>query len=218
MSKNENDKFAKERILDIAEELFSRQGYHAVSVRQITSAAKCNLAAVNYHFGNKKNLYIEVFRSRWIPRANSLHNRFLEHLSCQGFNSAEDVLHAFIEAFIEGPLTADESMRHHQLIARELAKPTGVIEIVADEIQRPFFDELIRHLKCYLPEEEDENSWILKVLSIFSMALFFNFARPMVTYITGCEYDKAFRHLLVEHISTFCTQGLGIKARQERLK
>ena len=101
MAKNENDKFVKERILDISEELFSRQGYHAVSVRQITSAAKCNLAAVNYHFGNKKNLYLEVFRSRWIPRAQILHDSFLKHLSLQGFTSAKDVLHAFIEAFIE---------------------------------------------------------------------------------------------------------------------
>jgi len=57
----------KERILNEAEALFAQKGYHAVSVREITTAAECNLAAINYHFGNKQNLYMEVFRSRWIP-------------------------------------------------------------------------------------------------------------------------------------------------------
>ena len=65
--KNRND-LTRERVLDEAETLFAQKGYHAVSVREITTAAECNLAAVNYHFGNKQNLYLEVFRERWFPR------------------------------------------------------------------------------------------------------------------------------------------------------
>ena len=72
ISNNEKVEDTRERILDEAEILFAGQGYHAVSVREITSAAQCNLAAVNYHFGNKHNLYLEVFRSRVIPRAERL--------------------------------------------------------------------------------------------------------------------------------------------------
>ena len=51
----------KDRILREAEVLFARRGFYAVTVREITQAAHCNLASVNYHFGNKKNLYMEVF-------------------------------------------------------------------------------------------------------------------------------------------------------------
>ncbi len=54
----------RERLLDAAEELFARKGYAATSVRDITAAAECNLAAVNYHFHSKRNLYREVFRRR----------------------------------------------------------------------------------------------------------------------------------------------------------
>ncbi|MEJ2220434.1 MAG: TetR family transcriptional regulator, partial [Desulfobacterales bacterium] len=61
-----NNDHTRERILDEAESLFALKGYDAVSVREITGAANCNLAAVNYHFGNKRNLYLEVFRSRWL--------------------------------------------------------------------------------------------------------------------------------------------------------
>lgn len=54
----------RQRLLDAAEDLFTRKGYAATSVRDITSAAECNLAAVNYHFHSKRNLYREVFRRR----------------------------------------------------------------------------------------------------------------------------------------------------------
>ena len=48
----------RERILVEAETLFAEKGYEAVSIREITGAAECNLAAVNYHFGTKQNLYL----------------------------------------------------------------------------------------------------------------------------------------------------------------
>ncbi|EGU47463.1 TetR family transcriptional regulator [Vibrio ichthyoenteri ATCC 700023] len=58
----------KEKILDVAEALFAEQGFNATSLRTITSKAGVNLAAVNYHFGDKKTLvravlgrYLEAF-------------------------------------------------------------------------------------------------------------------------------------------------------------
>ncbi|PLX72334.1 MAG: hypothetical protein C0615_12250 [Desulfuromonas sp.] len=46
----------KTRILDAAETLFARDGFHFASLRSITSEADVNLAAVNYHFGSKEAL------------------------------------------------------------------------------------------------------------------------------------------------------------------
>ena len=54
----------RERILDAAERLFMAHGYEGTSMRQITSEAAVNLAAVNYHFGSKESLMQEVFRRR----------------------------------------------------------------------------------------------------------------------------------------------------------
>jgi AcrR family transcriptional regulator len=51
---------ARNRILDAAEKLFADQGFEAVSLRQITTQAEVNLAAVNYYFGSKEGLIIEV--------------------------------------------------------------------------------------------------------------------------------------------------------------
>lgn len=57
----------KEKILDVAEELFAERGFSATSLRAITSAAGVNLAAVNYHFGSKEELFHAVFARRIEP-------------------------------------------------------------------------------------------------------------------------------------------------------
>ena len=90
--KNDKNGLTRERILDTAEVLFASKGYHAVSVREITHAADCNLAAVNYHFGNKQNLYLEVFRSRWLPRASRVHKCFRKSLAANGTPSPNAVV------------------------------------------------------------------------------------------------------------------------------
>lgn len=55
------------RILHAAEEAFADKGFDGVSLREITRRAKVNLAAVNYHFRTKENLYAEVLRHRIRP-------------------------------------------------------------------------------------------------------------------------------------------------------
>jgi len=205
------DVLAKDRILDKAEELFAQNGYFAVSIRQITAAAECNLAAVNYHFGNKKNLYLEVFRLRWIPRARRIHDTFIGILGTKNEPSLRDILHSLATAFIEGPLTDDERERHHQLIARELAKPIGGLDIVASQIHQPFFNELSDLVKECLPEGQNEQELMLKLFSVFSMLTFFNFSRELVTIITNYQYDQAFKARLVNHIADSCSSGIAYK-------
>jgi AcrR family transcriptional regulator len=57
----------KTRILDAAEGLFMEHGFEATSMRQLTSTAGVNLAAVNYHFGTKEELFQAVLTRRLDP-------------------------------------------------------------------------------------------------------------------------------------------------------
>lgn len=54
----------KDKLMDAAEKLFARRGFHGTSVRDITSAAGVDLALVNYHFGSKKELLAAVIERR----------------------------------------------------------------------------------------------------------------------------------------------------------
>lgn len=51
-------------VFETAERLFALHGIQNVSVRDITAAAKVNLASVNYHFGSKDALLFEIYRQR----------------------------------------------------------------------------------------------------------------------------------------------------------
>ena len=50
----------KRQLLDAATSLFAERGFDSVSLREITSRAKANVAAVNYHFGSREGLIDEV--------------------------------------------------------------------------------------------------------------------------------------------------------------
>jgi len=65
-----------DRILDAAEELFAERGFSETSLRMITSKAKVNLAAVNYHFGSKNALIHAVFARFLTPFSATLEIAF----------------------------------------------------------------------------------------------------------------------------------------------
>lgn len=60
------------RILDAAESLFAERGFSETSLRTITARAGVNLAAVNYHFGSKKELIQAVFERFLTPFCEAL--------------------------------------------------------------------------------------------------------------------------------------------------
>lgn len=206
---------SRDRILSEAEGLFAQKGYHGVSIREITTAAECNVAAVNYYFGNKENLYLEVFRSRWIPRAKLLRDQVMDYLSSEQAPSPEIVVRAMAKAFLEGPLQDEERHLHHQLMFRELSWPTKAFDLVAEEVMGPFTRELAKVLYPAMPADLEEGDIMLYVLSIFSVILYYNFARGAVTRATGREYDPGFRASLVEHIVRFVFTGLGSERGEE---
>lgn len=81
----------KEKILDVAEQLFADRGFASTSLRDITAAAEVNLAAVNYHFGSKIDLLRAVFARRFVP----VNAERLEALDRLDHPDAEQVLRAF---------------------------------------------------------------------------------------------------------------------------
>ncbi len=201
----------RERLLEKAEILFAQKGYHAVSVREITANARCNMASVNYHFGNKKNLYLEIFRSRWIPRERRMYSTF--ELSVDSLNkpTPELVIQALARAYLEGPLSDEELGRHRQLIVRELNNPTEAFELVADQTLRPLFKKLYGLLSFSAPGEVDENKLSFDIMSIFGIILYFNYSRPMVSRITGKPYDADFKARLIDQMVRFSLDGLSVK-------
>ena len=85
----------KDRILYAAEELFAQQGFASTSLRQVTSRADVNIAAVNYHFGSKDNLVHEVFRRRMDVMSAQRLEALAKAAAAPG--ELEPILAAFVE-------------------------------------------------------------------------------------------------------------------------
>jgi AcrR family transcriptional regulator len=198
----------RERLLREAEILFARKGYHAVSVREITDAAGCNLASVNYHFKNKESLYIEVFRSLWLQRAAGIRRRFEEKIRNGGPESLETVIRCLAEAFLEGPLTDEERLLHAQLVIREIIQPTEAFQVIFQFAMKPFLTNIAGRLRPFLPAGMSEEDLLLHVFSVFSMVLYFNFARTAISQLVQRSYDPDFIRTLISHIVRFSLHGL----------
>ncbi|AND68544.1 TetR family transcriptional regulator [Dyella thiooxydans] len=90
----------KERILTAAEALFAQRGFDGASLRQLTSAAGVNLAAVNYHFGSKEKLVEQVFKRR-LDALNQHRLAELAKVAGKPTTRLEDVLAAYIRPALE---------------------------------------------------------------------------------------------------------------------
>lgn len=91
----------RERILMTAEQLFAEGGVATTSLRTITSLARVNLAAVNYHFGSKESLIEAVYERRLGP-LNRARLANLDALEARGTPpSVEDIVRAFVEPIVQ---------------------------------------------------------------------------------------------------------------------
>ena len=77
----------KTRILAATEKLFIVHGFDATSLRAITTEAGVNLAAVNYHFGSKEELFAIVLTNR-LDALNLERVRLLDALEAKGIDAA----------------------------------------------------------------------------------------------------------------------------------
>ncbi|WP_448211115.1 TetR/AcrR family transcriptional regulator [Colwellia sp. MEBiC06753] len=117
----------KNKILDAAEELFAVKGFNGTSLREITSQAEVNLAAVNYHFGSKKEL-IKAVMSRYM---NELAPK-LERSLIDVMNDSELNLHKVFSAFVQ-PLISLNQFRENgtstflQLLGRGYTDSQGFL-------------------------------------------------------------------------------------------
>lgn len=127
------DHDTRRRLLDRASELFAERGFDAVTVREICRAANANIAAVNYHFGDKLGLYGEVVE---VAIAAMRETGVAAMQAAEGAR-AEERLRAYVRVFLERLTSRDRQSWIHRLMSRELEAPTPALDRVVEEVLRP---------------------------------------------------------------------------------
>jgi AcrR family transcriptional regulator len=97
------NKDTKEKILDAAEKLFSKNGIGITSLRTIMTEAKVNIAAIHYHFGSREGLIQAVYERKIEPinqRRMELLTKFEEQAMGEAV-SVSDLVHSFVKPILE---------------------------------------------------------------------------------------------------------------------
>ena len=146
----------KQRILNAAEHLFAADGYHATSLRGITTAATVNLAAVNYHFGSKEALLEAVIVRRLSPlnevRLGKLEALLKKAEQANEMPSVREILRTFVEPTLYLRQQGSDTEDFVALIGRILAEPRGVAMSIFIHHMEPLMIRLFQALTLSLPE------------------------------------------------------------------
>jgi AcrR family transcriptional regulator len=171
----------KDRILGAAESLFAQHGFAETSLRQVTSRADVNLAAVNYHFGSKSNLINEVFRRR----LDELSARRLAALRAAEEHQAGDIdgiLAAFIQPALELSLDRHGGSAFVRVIARAFAEKDEKLRSFLSDNYGHVMREFARAIGAALPGlPRDQLYWRLDFIAgalTYAMADFGQIRRP----------------------------------------
>ena len=126
----------KDRLLDAAEVLFARKGYEAVSIREIAGDADVNIAAVNYHFQGKANLYREVLRRRLAPKREKLLAALAEVEAADVSQPRlEMLIRAFVGTHLRDALANPYGIHGLHLMSREMSEPRHGARVLIELIE-----------------------------------------------------------------------------------
>jgi AcrR family transcriptional regulator len=158
MSDN-NHCLTMQRILDSAEHLFAENGYRGTSLRMITSEAKVNLAAVNYHFGSKEELARQIFERKMVP-LNRIRIENIERVLSESWENGQQptvktIMQAFIEPAFEMML-GDQRKSFIALIVRSMAVTDSTLNCLFMESVQTVLKVLHEALCRALPDKDPQ--------------------------------------------------------------
>lgn len=196
------------RILDAAEALFMQHGFEGTSMRQLTSRAGVNLAAVNYHFGSKDALIQAVFRRRLDPM-NTARIAELAKLEASGSLSPETIIRAFVGPSLRLVEDAKGGGRNFtRLLGRTYTEPSKTLRALIGQMYAPTMERYKTALERALPQmPKDELVWRMHFM--FGTLAYTLAATDTVQLIAGCKpEDRYDAQLLEERLTAFLLAGL----------
>jgi AcrR family transcriptional regulator len=199
----------REALLDAAAEVFAQRGFNAATVREICERAGANIAAVNYHFGDKEQLYTEVLKHA----LRAAHEKYPPSLGLPDTAAPEAKLRAFVESFLLRIFDEGRHSWHGKLMSREMIEPTAALDSLVEEEIRPMSDALHAIVRELLGST-DEETVRLCAMSVVSQCVFYHHCRPVLSRLFPKMKlgPQAIREL-AEHITEFSLAGIRQHAR-----
>jgi len=199
------------RLIAAASELFAERGYHATTARDIARRARVNLAAGHYHYGSKKELYLEVLREQFATIRLQLERRGgtrpADEIDRLDRGELAHVLFARIKVMLDMLIGPPPGL-HGALMQREMTDPSQALPMIVAEFIDPMMRETERIVSRLVPDlgrREIEHC----AFSIVAQAVFYRFAMPGILHRKGWKaYPPGFGAELARHIAKFSLGGM----------
>ncbi len=202
------------RLLKAAAEVFAEHGYESATIRQICTRANANVALVNYHFGDKLELYTEVLRFSLQPGAAGA-GFSLPLGTAEPTAALRQIVGSMVERAFE---TGDQANLRFRLMLNEFIRPSGATARVVDVVLRPVYDRLREIVGAILKLPPDHDKTRLCVHSILGQVAHFAHSRQMLGLLwPEMKMTPTQRELVAEHITQF-TLGYLNGMRSNRLR
>jgi AcrR family transcriptional regulator len=211
MPSPDSENSTRQRLLDAAGECFAEKGFHGATVREISQRAEANVAAVNYHFGDKYKLYEAVL----LEAINYAEDRFGALREQTATTRAAQRLHDFVGALLMGGLDPQRPEWHCKLLCMEMADPGPALETLFAKSLSGRFGMLRQIVSELLSPPGEEREVTLLACSVLGQGLFYLRSREMLPKMhPELTLDRDGLEMLTTHITEFSLSA--IEARNRR--
>ena len=192
------------RLLDAAMALFAERGFEQTTVATISMQAEANVAAVNYHFGDKQSLYREALRA--------------------AYEEADQAFPVALPADVD--VTPEQRLRHHiyamisqifcptpagylcRMVAKEFAEPTFAVDMIFSELISQNRAHMWTTISGLLGACASEQRIHLAMVSVVAQFQFYNFSRLIREIGRKPIVSLPESDAIAEHIYQFSLAGI----------
>jgi AcrR family transcriptional regulator len=198
----------REALLEVAERRFAEAGYDGVSVRELARSAGCNLAAIQYHFGSKRELYLESVRRAMERRGREDAWAWLAQ-PAPSRRSAAVLLLRFVESFLERVCEQGQDNACMRLMLQEAMRPSEAIDAVVERFTRPHQELLVGSLARIAPAL-GARALELSAHSLLGQLLHYPIQRAFLERQSSLDLGRtSTRREIAEHLVRLTLRGLG---------
>ena len=195
-------------LLDAAERLFSARGYASVGIREIAEQADANLASINYHFGSKRELYLETVR-RVMARSEHGGAWARLHEEARDPLTAARCLHGFIRAYLHDLLVEGGHDSCGALMLWEAVQPSEAIDAVVRDYIEPSHAALLALVRALLPADDRDRARLC-ARSVLGQLLHYRVFGPFIERLDARGDDpQQTAGEKAEHVLRFSLRAMG---------
>lgn len=202
-----NGRSVQDRLIEAAEDLFCRRGFNDTSVRDIAAAADCNVASINYYFGTKDSLYLEIWRRRLAQMREARLASIDKVMSAGGQPQLEDLLRFHAISFLEPLFEGDRQCRFINLMAREMIDPHLPRDLLVSEMVLPVMAALSEALIKICPWLDQNNAKVV-ILLVVGQLIHTVCAKQLFEESAYSDMFQLNFEDLVDHIVRFSAAGI----------